>query len=69
MLFIIYSGWLVSNDTNFIEFAGWIEKILSSRNFLDKANEFVEIERKRTSETVCQMRTEIINRFWKIKNH
>lgn len=38
-----------SKDINFIEFGIWIEKILSSRNFLNKANEFVEIEQKLTS--------------------
>ena len=30
-----------SKDTEFIEFASWIEKILNSRTFLDKANEFI----------------------------
>ena len=30
----------------FIEFASWLEKVLSSRRFLDKANKFIEIRAK-----------------------
>jgi hypothetical protein len=56
-----------SLDAEFIEFASWTENILSSRTFLDKANEFIEIERKLKNEPVGQKRTELVNRLSKIK--
>ena len=56
-----------SLDTEFIEFAGWTEKVLSSRAFLDKANKFIEIERKLKTEPVGQKRTELVNQLSKIK--
>ena len=56
-----------SIDTEFIEFASWTEKILNSRAFLDKANEFIEIERKLITEPVGEKRTELVNRLSKIK--
>ena len=56
-----------SLETEFIEFAGWTEKVLSSRAFLDKANEFIEIERKLKTEPVGQKRTELVNQLSKIK--
>ena len=56
-----------SLDTEFIEFASWLEKILSSRIFLDKANEFIEIERKLKTEPVGPKRTNLVNQLSKIK--
>ena len=56
-----------SIDTEFIEFASWTEKILNSRTFLNKANEFIEIERKLKTEPVGDKRTELVNRLSKIK--
>ncbi len=56
-----------SLDTEFIEFARWAENVLNSRTFLDKANEFIEIERKLKAEPVGQKRTELVNRLSKIK--
>ena len=56
-----------SLDTEFIEFASWIEKILNSRTFLDKANEFIDIERELKIEPVGKKRTELVNRLSKIK--
>ena len=56
-----------SLDTEFIEFASWTQNVLSSRTFLDKANEFIEIERKLKTEPVGQKRTELVNRLSKIK--
>lgn len=56
-----------SIDTEFIEFASWTETILNSRAFLDKANEFIEIERKLITEPVGEKRTELVNRLSKIK--
>ena len=57
-----------SKDTEFIEFASWTEKVLSSRTFLDKANEFIEIERKLKTESVGEKRTELVNQLSKIKH-
>jgi hypothetical protein len=54
-------------DREFMEFASWTEKVLSSRIFLDKANEFMDIERKLKSEPVGKKRTELVNRLFKIK--
>ncbi|CAN5373009.1 hypothetical protein BH11BAC3_BH11BAC3_15610 [soil metagenome] len=56
-----------SKDTAFTEFAHWIEAILSSRNFLDKANEFIELERQLKNEQAEQKRTELVGRLHKIK--
>jgi len=56
-----------SMDTEFIEFASWTEKVLSSRIFLDKANEFIEIARKLKTEPFGAKRTELVNRLSKIK--
>jgi hypothetical protein len=56
------------SKTEFAEFAHWIEIILSSRTFLDKANEFIEIERKLKTEPVGQTRTKLVNRLLKIQN-
>lgn len=56
-----------SLNTEFIEFASWTEKVLTSRTFLDKANEFIEIERKLKTEPVGQKRTELVNQLSKIK--
>ena len=56
-----------SLDTEFIEFASWTQNVLGSRTFLDKANEFIEIERKLKTEPVGQKRTELVNRLSKIK--
>ena len=54
-------------DTEFIEFANWTEKVLSSRTFLDKANEFIEIKRKLKTQPVGEKRTELVNQLSKIK--
>ena len=56
-----------SMDAEFIEFASWTQKILSSRTFLDKANEFINIERELKNEPVGKKRTELVNRLSKIK--
>ena len=56
-----------NRDTEFFEFASWTESILSSRKFLDMANEFVEIERELKNEPVGQKRNELVNRLYKIK--
>ena len=56
-----------SLDTEFIEFESWIEKVLSSRIFLDKATEFIEIERKLKTEPVGPKRTKLVNQVSKIK--
>lgn len=54
-------------DPKFIEFASWIQNVLSSRTFVDKANEFVGIEQKLKTEPVGRKRTELVNRLSKIK--
>jgi hypothetical protein len=54
-------------DIELVEFAIWVESILKSRKFLDKANEFVEIEQKLKTEPVGQTRTKLVNRLSKIK--
>jgi len=56
-----------SKDPEFIEFASWTAMILSRREFFDKANEFIEIERELVNEPVGKRRTELVNRSSKIK--
>jgi hypothetical protein len=55
------------NAPDFIEFGVWTEQVLSSRTFLDKANEFMEIEQILTTEPVGKRRSELVNRLSKIK--
>ena len=59
-----YSG----SETEFVAFANWIESVLSSRRFLDKANEFIEIERMLKTEPVGLNRTKLVNQLSKIKH-
>jgi hypothetical protein len=56
-----------SKDTEFLEFAEWIEIVLQNRIFLDKANEFVALERQLKDEPIGKRRTQILNRLSKIK--
>ena len=56
-----------SLDTKFIEFAIWPENVLSSRTFLEKANELIDIERELKIEPVGQKRTKLVNQLSKIK--
>ena len=53
----------------FIDFATWIEKVLSTRIFLNKANEFIEIETELKNEPICKKRTELVNRLSAIKGY
>ena len=55
------------DDLEFIEFAAWIENVLSSREFLDQANEFIQIEQQLKSEPVGRKRTQLVERLSKIK--
>ena len=57
-----------SLDIEFSEFASWTQNVFNSRTFLDKANEFIEIESKLKTEPVGQKRTELVNRLYKNKN-
>jgi hypothetical protein len=54
-------------NEEFTDFSFWIESILNSRLLLDKANEFIEIERKLKTEPVGQIRTKLVNRLSEIK--
>lgn len=56
-----------SLDTEFLEFASWLENILNNQTFLSKVNEFIEIEQKLKTEPVGKKRTELVNRLSKIK--
>jgi hypothetical protein len=55
------------NDIEFVEFGNWLETVLQSRIFLDKANEFIELQRQLKDEPTGNKRTEIVNRIYKIK--
>ena len=56
-----------SKDTEFTEFGEWVETVLQSCIFLDKANEFIELERQLKDEPVGKRRSEIVNQLLKIK--
>ncbi|MGB3229151.1 MAG: hypothetical protein WBB02_14350 [Saprospiraceae bacterium] len=56
-----------NKETEFSDFGDWVETILQSRIFLDKANEFVELERQLKIEPVGKRRTEIVNRLSRLK--
>lgn len=55
------------NDTEFIEFAMWLERVLKSKAFLDKANEFIQIQQQLKNEPVGQRRSALVERSSKIK--
>lgn len=54
-------------EIEFKEFARWIETVLSSRTFLDKANEFIKIKQQLKHEPVGKKRSELIEKSSKIK--
>ncbi|MDQ6758198.1 MAG: hypothetical protein M3004_14845 [Bacteroidota bacterium] len=56
-----------NTDEEFIQFANWIVTVLSSRTFLDKANEFIKIEQQLKNEPVGQRRSELVDKSSKIK--
>lgn len=56
-----------SKDADFTAFASWIETVLSDRKFLDKANEFVDIEQKLKNEPVGPNRSRLVDRLSQIK--
>lgn len=56
-----------SKSPEFSEFVIWLNEILNSRSFLDKANEFIEIEVKLISEQVGPARTKLVNRLFEIR--
>ena len=56
-----------SENSEFSEFSSWVATILASRKFLDKANEFIEIEQKLKHMPVGQRRSELVQRLSKIK--
>lgn len=55
------------NDPEFIEFSTWIETVLNNRGFLDKANEFIEVEQQLKFEPVGKNRNELVERSSKTK--
>jgi hypothetical protein len=55
------------SDPEFSDFTIWLEDILASRRFLDKAYEFIEIESKLKTETVMTKRTILVKRLSKLK--
>jgi hypothetical protein len=67
LLSVAESFTYTKNDAEFIEFAKWLQTILSSRSFLDKANQFIEIERQLKSEPVGQKRSGLVEKSSKIK--
>lgn len=56
-----------NKDVEFIEFAVWIENVLNSKAFLDKANEFIEIQQQLKTEPVGPRRSELVQRLSKIR--
>lgn len=56
-----------NKNPEFIEFASWIETVLHSREFLDKANEFIKIKQQLKNEPVGQRRSELVQKTSKIK--
>lgn len=55
------------SNPEFSDFTIWLQNILASRRFLDKVNEFIEIEAKLKTETVMTKRTILVKRLSKLK--
>jgi len=51
-----------------MEFANWLETVLNSRTFLDKANEFIEIEQQLKNEPAGQKRSELVEKASKLRS-
>lgn len=55
------------NDLEFREFTSWLKPVLRSRQFLDIANEFIEIKKQLKTETDIAERTKLVQRLSKIE--
>jgi len=56
-----------NKNIEFTEFGEWLETVLQSRTFLDKANNFIEISRQLKIESEVEKRGDLINRLNEIK--
>lgn len=56
----------LKTDAEFVDFAIWVETILQSKTFLDKVNEFIELEQRLKKEPVGKKRSELVDRHSKI---
>ena len=55
------------DDPEFSEFASWLEVVLKSRTFLDKANEFIKIEQQLKNEPIGPIRSKLVQKSSMIK--
>lgn len=53
-------------ESEFLEFADWVEVVLKSQIFLNKLEEFIQIEQKLATEPVGTIRTELVKRLSEI---
>lgn len=56
-----------SKHPDFTVFAGWLETVLGSRTFLDKANEFIHIAQQLKNEPTGPKRNELVERSSKLR--
>jgi len=56
-----------SKHPDFTAFASWLETILGSRTFLDKANEFLQIMQQLKNEPTGPKRNELVERSSKLR--
>jgi len=56
-----------NKNIEFTEFGEWLETVLQSRTFLDKANNFIEISRQLKIESELEKRGDLIKRLYEIK--
>jgi len=56
-----------NKNIEFTEFGEWLETVLQSRSFLDKANNFIEISRQLKIESELEKRGDLIKRLYEIK--
>jgi hypothetical protein len=56
-----------NKDIEFTAFGEWLETVLQSRTFLDKANNFIEISRQLKIESELEKRGDLIKRLYEIK--
>lgn len=55
-------------NAEFTAFAGWLETAVSRKDFLDRANELMEIEEQLKDESVGGKRSELVRRSSRIKH-
>lgn len=56
-----------SKETKFEEFSTWLDSVLKSQNFIEKANTFIKLEVQLKTEPVGEKRSKLVEQLSKIR--